>query len=370
MKRFLAAMVVVGALSATTPASADELWMYGAVVCQGDRAMVRFAAAYNETAPVFSAPPAAVDRGLSRIAIRDPSTCTFDDGRVVHLAHTMLADATPYGMAGGISSNVFTLSIGDRVLYRRDAIWRTREPFQTLATVIIEPERVLECRYTEGSLEPEQPGRPQTCTNASQRLAGLEPDRSRGAPGTLHLERSAPGEEGFCRALVVPAARLFSSPLDAWPAFVSSLPAEMIVDREDARYRLRDKLLADGFDLDNDGVHDRPVLIESEGNYIDAAYWALPPRPVRERRIMRADAHDFTDNVDTLRAEGWRVFAGDQTTYGEIRYVTLTPIFRFGDTYFHARWAVPNQPLSDLVMRPGPDGGMDEVCVFTVVPAL
>jgi hypothetical protein len=368
MKRVLAAMVVISALGAA-PAFADQLWTYGAVVCQGDRAMVRFAVAYNDSAPVFSAPPADVDRGLSRLAIRDPSTCRLSDGRVVRLTHTRYSDATPYGMSGGVSSNVFTLSVGNDVLYRREGIWRRMEPFQTRATVIVEPERVIECRYTESSPDPELPGRPQTCTDAPQRLAGLEPEPQRGAPGALFLERSAPGEEGFCRALVVPALPRYSSPQDAWPAFVSSQPAEMIVDRF-ARYNIYDQMRADGFDLDNDGVRDHPVSIENQDNYIDAVFWALPPQPVQQRLLMRREAHDFTDNVQHLRAEGWRIYAGDQTAFAEIRYVTLTPIFRFGATYLHARWAIPGRPFSDLVMRPRADGGMDEICAFSIVPAL
>lgn len=369
MKRALAMMVLAGALGAAEQASADNAWIYGAVVCREDRALVRFALAYNETAPVFSAPPAEVDRGLSRTPVRDPSTCILSDGRVVQLSHTRLGDATPYGMSGGVSSNLFTLRVDDRVLYRREGIWRRMEPFQTLATVIIEPERVIECRYTEASPDPELPGRRQTCADASHRLAGLEPEPDRGAAGSLWLERSEPGEEFFCRSLVQPAIARFTSPLDEWPAYVPSDPNEIIVDRN-ARYRLRDRWLADGFDLDNDGARDRPVLVMNQNNYIDAMFWALAPTPVEHRLIMLREAHNFTDNVSTLRAQGWRIYGGDQTAFEEIRYVVLTPFFRYGVTYLHARWAIPNQPLSDIVLRPDADGSMEEICAFATVPAL
>jgi hypothetical protein len=66
-----------------------------------------------------------------------------------------------------------------------------------------------------------------------------------------------------------------------------------------------------------------------------------------------------------------RVFAGDQTALEEARYTTLTLFQADGQTFMHARWAIRRADLpDDLILKPNPTGGLDEICAWKAIPAL
>jgi hypothetical protein len=348
-----------GAASARTEAFADEYQLYGGVVCDGARALVRFTGAYNDGAPTFPAPPPDFDRGLSVAPMADPSTCRLNDGRVVRLRHGSMGDATPYGASGGVATELFTLEVGDRTLFRRAAVWRHGEPFPSLAGLIIDGEQVVECRYSTAIYQNREA--PQTCRDISTEIRAMSPEHYPSAPGTLYLDYSAPGRSQFCMALTAQAPQSYDgeSRAAAWQARVSRR-----VDRIVDEYTLRERDYV-RFDLDNDGHPDLPIAMGTQSNYIDALIWVLAPDGAPQQTVTQ-----LVDNAADLRSEGWRIYGGDQTAFGEIRYVTMLPIIRDGVTYLHARWAIPQlDRLSDIILLPKPDGALDEICAFRRTPA-
>lgn len=66
-----------------SPALADEVHHYGKLICDGNRALIRFTTAYNEDMPIFPEVPSATD--LSALAPSNSETCTLADGREVRV---------------------------------------------------------------------------------------------------------------------------------------------------------------------------------------------------------------------------------------------------------------------------------------------
>ena len=101
-------------------AMADEQLYYGAVVCKGNEALVRFADAGDEDTPDFSGTPGSAPAALKQLKPADPSRCTLADGREVRLRHIGLRDFAPHGECGGDESQIFSLWIAGRKIYSEE----------------------------------------------------------------------------------------------------------------------------------------------------------------------------------------------------------------------------------------------------------
>lgn len=337
------------------PARADWLEYYGAVVCEGNAAMVRFAATYDENEIAFAPPPAPFARLFRTAQVEDPSRCRLSDGRMVTFHQSDDADAKPYGAGGGISTQWFTLTIGDRVIYDHEVFDSRAEPRADLV-VVFDGARITECRTQEGDPWSVH-DIPLACTDkTSERLPGAPlvraPDRQR-----LELDRFAPGNEGFCEALLQPNPSTFML-RTPWPAYIPPYPSNAV--------SFGDAETPERFDLDNDGVIDRPIAIEAETHYFDGRFWVLPPPgvPPTQEELNAVRDRVTDDGAPALRQAGWRIFSGDQTVFEEERYVWLWPGFRDGVTYFTATWAIPRGDPNTLVLRSHPDGTLEEICAF------
>jgi len=73
------------------------------------------------------------------------------------------------------------------------------------------------------------------------------------------------------------------------------------------------------------------------------------------------------EQADELRKSGIHVFAGDQTAYGRIGGIHVVPFIRNGTTWMHASpivaFGASDRP-SDIILRPTPEGTLDEICAF------
>lgn len=360
MRLWLSCIVTALALG-TTPAQADWAWHYGAVVCAGNAAMVRFTRAYDEEAPAFSSAPAPFARRFADAQIGDPSQCHLRDGRLVTLRHANDRDGRPYGMNGGVDTEWFTLTIGDRTIYRHETF--IDRDFDRLDLVVVyDRGHLTECRTREGDVLTAH-DIPLRCTDVSSRLSGdVRADISDPRPG-LRVERAAANSQAFCEGLIQPASIRFQPP-NGWTAFMSTEPRDHIEIADSASSPLA------RFDLDNDGQEDAPIPISGESGYFDGQFWMLPPpgQAPNQQAIEAASNSVISGNADAARAAGWRIFAGDQTAYREPRYTWLEPIFLNGQTLMITRWASSASQPPPQVLRPHADGSLEEVCAFQLAP--
>lgn len=346
----VAAVLVVNAL----PARADDGDYYGAVVCAENSAMVRFAPSGAPDEIEFAPPPAPYARLFGDVRVEDPSECRLRDGRVVTLHQSYDLDAKPYGAGGAISTQWFTLTIGDRVIYDHEVFDSRAEPRADLV-VIFDGRRLTECRTQSG--DPWTVHEiPLSCTDQSSKLPGAPLTQAIGPP-RFEVTSFADGREAFCNSLLQPNTATFT-PGTPWPTYVSPYPFNMVSFGTESE-------TPSEFDINNDGVIDRPIMVSFETHYLDGQFWMLPPAGATPSEAESNAARDTVSRNEaaTLRQAGWQIFAGDQTVFGEPRYVWLQPAFRDGQTYFAAWWATLNTP-AELVLRPRSDGSLEQICEY------
>lgn len=352
--------IVATLLTVSAPAAhADWLWHYGAVACEGDAAMVRFAPTYNEDFPEFAPPPAQFESLFRNARVEDPSQCRLRDGRLVRLHHADEMDGRPYGSFGGISTQWFTLSIGDRTIYERE-VFQSRDFDSDDIVIVYDGERLFQCRSREGDrLHSEDI--PQRCTDASARLPGTA---GATAPTRLRLRvlDASAQYRTLCSTLLQPSPFNYTPP-HPWPAFVPLEPNEII--------RIPDELgvSEDRFDLDNDGTVDTPIRIEGESNVFDGQFWALPPPG---QSPSQADVNAMTLSVEAgsgnqARGAGWRIYAGDQTAFDDVNYVRLEPLAYGGRTFLVATPRA-RRVRGGALVAPHSDGTLETVCRYEVAP--
>lgn len=367
-------LLLLGAVAAcltvnAAPARADWTDYYGAVVCEGDAALVRFGEASNNDPPAFAPPPAPFAHLFANATIADPSRCRLRDGRVVTFHQSELQDSMPYGAGGAISTKWFTLTVGNRVIYEREVFDRRDEPRADLS-IIYDGERLTECRTQEGNLW-ESHEIPLTCTERPERLPGA---RFAHLPRRTHIEltRFARGNERFCRAMLQPNERDTDEGVH-WPALIPYDPSNVVsFGADDTIFGDRYGFAlgnAEGehprFDIDNDGVIDEPQRVVGQSHSFDAMFWIMPPPGVTREQIADVANAAIDYEGATPRPEGWRIYSGDQTAFERARYTTLTPAFHNGHTYFVARWSFPRRDLPNaVVLRPHADGSLEEICAF------
>lgn len=378
---FAAAVMAFCLTARGRAAQADDAYYFGAVVCEGNRALVRFTMAYNDEQPVF----AGVAEGLPITGMLDldglqpetPERCFLDDGREVVLRQADLGNVSLYGACGSDTTQLFSLWVGGQAVYRQ-AVWRDKCDSQPIRAVLLEQGRLTECRapLLEGGMAHED-----TAVACIDRSEFLQPRRDNPLkPGEMSLVRAAPGTDGFCRSLLRvetrPASEIAgdSRVWQRWPTFQRD-GIEVLLEADDRRPD-RPRLL----DLDNSGRMSRAVASRPElgvGPGTAKTVWSLLPADASdaeaEERAALLDRAWDGDAVARLRSSGITIFAGDQTALDGVIGVHLTPFRREGVTWMLAErlWTPTDRnELTGIVLRPSPDGAMQELCAFRSTPPL
>jgi hypothetical protein len=365
------ALTGLAILAVPGPAKADDYFYYGAVVCRGSMALVRFTDASNDDVPDFSKTPGTVGGALLKLKPVDPSRCKLADGREVVLKHIGLTDSEGHGECGGDESQGFSLWIDGKKIYSQE-VWHNHCDFpSSISSIFFDGRRLSECRIKGdvGGTDPEP-----TCKDVSARLKRPLPETA--DAGMFKLIRSAPGKEAFCNGLVKDTPPENGSPTGLganWPARVSWPQVSVRGERywEMDRGGLDDQKI----DFDNDGTIDRAIPIEDSNGYFDGLFWLLAPVGKTDDEVQ-AIVDKLRDNpeaktFESVRSEGIRVFAGDQTALEEARYTTLVPFQADGQTFLHGRWVIRRTDLpDDIIVKPDHAGKLDEICAWKAIPAL
>jgi hypothetical protein len=218
------------------------------------------------------------------------------------------------------------------------------------------------------------------CEDQSLRLR--RPLRESGPLGKLLLLRAGNTMDRFCRAFV--GTRSYPGPDFKWPTFrplgqsdeTFRYPAgTTLVDTSDGHFS----------DIDNDGKLDRLVTYEiSTGGLEEIVHGVLPQDASDDeaRTLLEKMAFANDDVIRALRGDGYKIFAGDQTAFHSVNYVFLEA-FRYEDTsWFHATLPVPvtaadiakdpktADTSTDVILKPAPEGGLQEICAFRQTPRL
>jgi hypothetical protein len=344
----------MGALG-PTPAHADEGWIFGSVVCAGDAALVRFTDRDADEGPQFDAAPAPYTERFSHATNDNPSRCQLRDGRLVILHQQMGNDVLPYGENGGVPTQAFSLSIDGRVVYSATLSDRTRE--QSDLVIVFDRGALIECRTQEGDWDTLHEI-PQQCTQLSEPLSG-ERDMQRDERPYYWLASATPDFRARCTSFLQPQEIRISPPHN-WPTFVPTEPRNAVVIPSE------NSLNTEHFDIDNDGRVDTPSKVTGENQYFDGTFWMLPPtgRQPTQQQIEDTSRAVMEQRASGPRLAGWRIYSGDQTGFHEPRYTRLTPFTLDGQTYFEATWAVSWADPRVLLLRPTPEGLLDQICAF------
>jgi hypothetical protein len=381
LHRIVATVVILAAVALLpySPARADYNRAYAAVVCKGNRSLIRFTFAEDEDPPEFTRPGSSnaqqwggplmiskpTDTELDQLVPDNPSRCRLQDGREILLRQGDLDDVAAYGTCGSDATEIFSLWIGGRKIYSRE-IWHPKCGFPSEITeILVDGDHLTECRSAhKDELANAQPA---TCTDRSERLSN--PIHDNADDGKVVLVRFAPDREAFCRSLIRPWAPTPGAPRVNWPTYSHD-------GLETVEYPESSQL--DDMDLDNAGKTSRVASWEdgSGGPNGDESLWAVLPDNASksdvqsvQKKLARADE----GTVDALRQLGIIVFAGDQTLYRSVGGVHLVPFVRDGTTWMHAshvNYSRAGSNPTDVILRPTPNGELKEICVFHANPPL
>jgi hypothetical protein len=235
--RLIAALLSVVTL--TGPARADEVHHYGQLICDGNRALIRFTTAYNEDAPIF--PQVPFDSDLSAIAPADSETCTLDDGREIRIK-TGGRMPTAWGMCGGASNTYISLWVGMRKVLSRHWVQRACFADKDYADIIIlDGDTLTLCASAEtvGGLQGDKPT--PGCRDASDLLRNAVHDpveypedlATKPRVGTITIKLSE--EVHLCRAFLHPNSPhgAISGANTLWPRHEPTMMRPPAPDRED-----------------------------------------------------------------------------------------------------------------------------------------
>lgn len=336
-------------------AVANLLWTQG-VACRGNKALVRFLP--GDLDIVTSRMPPDIGGDLARLP-GSPKECRLADGRVVRFAVGSMGDAMAHGPCGGDNSSLYSVWIGRaKVISREEQRGKCGFPY-TVRAVFLDGGVLTECREKLSTVADGKTS--MECRDISSRLKN--PAKEERPLGSFVVSSAAPGEAQFCRQLIRDTDDGGGYEEDSiWPA-KTALPG----DAEEP-----DDLKEKSFDVNNSGQASKAILVAGYGGYFDGAFWVLPPATASAAEIDGVVAELEKDAApENARKKGFQVFAGDQTTYGEARYVTLRPFFRNGKTYMHASWLIRmlDKP-SALIVEPQPDGTLKTVCAYAATPTL
>lgn len=369
------AVISILLLSAISPAHADTRSAYAAVVCKGNRALVRFTFAWNSDEPEFTRPgsnevqgwgwalmaskPVAPD--LDKLIPTKPSKCTLEGGQNIVLLQAEINDGPPAGHCSGDGTELFSLWVGGRKVFDREA-WRHTCGFPSEITeLLINGDRLTECRATHNGPMPTDV-QPAICTEQPGRLSKSTTDE--GDDGKVTLVRSAPGQAAFCRNFIKP------SPVhEEWLTYLAASVEEVEFQPVDMIGLTHLPIASQSY---------RAVVWESfgGGENGDETLWALLPdltnnTDAEAARRRLAGAKD--SEIKAMRKSGILVFAGDQTLYGHVGGVHLTPFILGKTAYMHAGLQAGLRSATtptDLILQPMSSGDLREICVLRANPPL
>ena len=189
-------------------------------------------------------------------------------------------------------------------------------------------------------------------------------------PGALSVAAVRRRDRRLCQSFVrLERPEVAYSPFDTWPTYAHGERAQVAGDNWNGHWNERPE---EGFDLNNDGRIDRPVEASGFGGRgANFLFWALPPREIddaeRARIVSELSFSNYEPVVARLRAEGWTVYTGAETRFAAVDWVFLNVVLRDAQTYLLAEHRGSS---AQILLRPTPDGGLREMCVFERSPDL
>jgi uncharacterized protein len=347
---------------AKSPASAlvNLTWTDG-LVCRGDKALLRFSHDDGANNPLSNAPPNI--GGALALATDAKPSCALADGRVVRYKTASENDAAAYGECGGETSQIYSVWIGDKKVVNREirAGHCDSDPVRAL---YLDGAHLTKCQEQRGRSD--SGAASSNCTDISALLAKAAPDLT---DGKFLVTHSAQDQQGFCESLIrdLPpkeqaGTEAYSGDAD-WPQ-KTAFPAQPLVG---------DDAASADFDLNNSGSGQHVFIVRQATHFFDGDLWLIAPKQLAADKVrdIVAGLGDDEPDLASLRKQGFQIFAGDQTPYGEPRYVHFTPFRKDGATFLFARWATNllDQP-TEVILRPMPDGTQKLVCTYQAVPNL
>jgi uncharacterized protein len=335
-------------------------WTDG-LVCQGDKALLRFSHDDGMDNPFSNAPPE-IGGALARAADAKPS-CTLADGRVVRYKTASENDAAAYGECGGETSQIYSVWVGDKKVVNREirAGHCDSDPVRAL---YLNGAHLTKCQEQRG---PSDSAAASTdCSDISAQLAKGAPDPT---DGKFLVTQSAPDQQAFCEGLIRDLPPKEQAGTEAhsgdadWPQ-KTAFPSQPLVG---------DGATSADFDLNNSGSAQHVFIVRQATHFFDGDLWLIAPKQLAADKVQDivAGLGDDPPDLASLRKQGFQIFAGDQTPYGEPRYVHFTPFQKNGATFLFARWATNllDQP-TEMILRPMPGGTQKLVCTYQAIPNL
>jgi hypothetical protein len=396
-------------------AQADQVWHAGQLICEGNRALVRFGVVVHDDPAAF--PPLPDGIAPFQAAQVDGNTCILADGREVKVKIGGRAPR-PYGQCGAAANSFASLWVDGRKVLSRQWVLQSCFSDGQFDIFVVDGASLTLCR-SEQSNEGIIGGlRPAGCEDASDRLnmamhdwveypvrgqvrremfaveivrnsqpeicdaflsadVGREMDlpfalRVAGYPGTHHvdaqMQRYRPGWSAALDA---------NDALGALPNFVWPTSAEVPDDDPD-------DLVGNGsdaaqfyapFDFDNDGAVDLVIKASDDTHYFDGDMFFVTTSANRER-LMRlgdvltvdvGDGISLLENGVTTRLDAqFRYFGGlpDFAPDYRDRY-TYQQVFRMdGETMVFATPGNREVRPSAVIYKPLAGGRAEPVCVF------
>lgn len=231
---------ILFALLLHSAARADQVNHYGQLICDGDRALIRFATAYNEDSPIF--PSVLTEPELSAAPPSNSDTCRLSDGRELRVKTGGRAP-TAWGMCGGASNTYISLWVDERKVLSRlwvqNACYTWGEPYADI--IILDGDSLTLCASAEtvASLEGVKPD--PGCRDASDQLRNAVHDpveypadrATKPKVGTITIKLAE--DPYLCAAFLHPRAS-FDAILSAnsiWPKHDPSMMEPPAPDEQD-----------------------------------------------------------------------------------------------------------------------------------------
>lgn len=400
-------------------ARADEVWHAGQLICEGNRALVRFGVAVNDDPPEF--PPLPDSIAPFHAAQVDGNTCTLADGREVKVKMGGRAPR-PYGACGGATNSFASLWVGGRKVLSRQWVLHACFSEGHSDVFVLEGERLTLCtsaqsvEYLMDSLPPVG------CQDATELLKTARHDPVEyplppaAAPQPLSVEIIENHRPEVCGTLLnadwnsqkdvsdtMWTARLtdarhrdFTMRLrrperSEWrhmdmaflqlPNFVlpevADIPVFTPVTLSKTGRDLPHNLLLGEFDFDNDGAGDAVVKMSDGTGYFDGDIINVMP-PTAKGQLAAAAANltltvtadgKLSDNTDDARNTllPQSVYAGPFSDFApeyRDRYTRQQVLRIGGETLVFATPTNRTVRPTAVVYKPLPGGKAEAVCVF------
>jgi hypothetical protein len=391
-----------------SPALADEVPHphYGQLICDGNRALIRFTRTVNDEPPIFSPDPSAIPFAATPA---NADTCTLADGREVRIK-TGGHRPMPFGECGAAASTFVSLWVGQRKVLSRHSVKYDCYAYDDNEDIIVLHGDILTlCASADRKGELPAP----SCRDASDilRAAVYDPVEYPADPGAKPkvgtITISFSDNDSLCSSFLRPY-----SPFDAineanllWPRHDptmlqptapetdSSLPtgmrlmfpfgaAEEIAFEQVARYpddpksEMRLNPTYAWFDFDNDWKEDlvfRTDTFSGSGVYSHFHVYSDSAALGVQAKLdaFAFDERQVWPSLRTLAALNLppaTVYRGDLPETDFVDNFTLQSAFRYDDkTYvFAAPFSRETNPKA-IIYRPLPGGKAEPVCIYDTV---